>query len=92
MGAVLGTIGHEFGVRAAGGMVTMNTKESVSALIEQAATDGDMQAELGALLEDGDMVAGSPADDFSAAMAGKTTGGYMEALSEGELEDEYAPY
>ena len=86
-GAILGTIGHEFGVRAAGGMVAMTKKESVSQLIEQAATDAEMQAELGALLES-DELEGSPADDFTLALeGGGTPSEYSDALAG---EEEYA--
>jgi hypothetical protein len=51
MGAVIGTVGAEFGYKLAGGMVTTSAKESVGALILQAANDGNMRNELGALVD-----------------------------------------
>jgi hypothetical protein len=48
-GTILGTVGHEFGLRVAGGMPVMSKKEGVKELIAMAADDVDVRAELGAL-------------------------------------------
>jgi hypothetical protein len=53
MGAILGTVGSEIGVRLGGGMVAMTKREGVQELVEMAATDAQTQAELGALIEGG---------------------------------------
>lgn len=53
MGAILGTIGHEVGIRLGGGIVATSKKEGVQELVEMAATDAEVQAELGALVEGG---------------------------------------
>jgi hypothetical protein len=74
MGAILGTIGHEVGVRLGGGMVTMTKREGVRELVEMAATDAETQAELGALIEDegGDQIEGA-VSDYEAAIEGKAS-------------------
>lgn len=53
MGAILGTIGSEIGVRLGGGMVAMTKKEGVQELVEMAATDAETQAQLQGLIEGG---------------------------------------
>jgi hypothetical protein len=82
MGAILGTIGHEFGVKAGGGMIAMTKKEGVSELIAGAAYDAEVQAELGALIEDGELE-GSVADGYQADLMGGGKNPYAAAL-EGE--------
>lgn len=79
IGAVLGTIGAEFGVKAAGGMVAMNPAESIKELVLQAANDGEMQQQLGALIEGG--IGGTAANDFDAAMQGEIPTDYAMALT-----------
>jgi hypothetical protein len=79
MGAVLGTIGAEFGVRAAGGLVAMNPAESLKELVLQAANDGEMQAQLGALIDGG--IGGTAAADFDNAMQGEIPLDYANALT-----------
>lgn len=79
-GAILGTIGHEVGVRLGGGMVTMTKREGVRELVEMAATDAETQAELGALVDGGDDDVGGFTDNASE---------YEQALA-GGIPDEYA--
>jgi hypothetical protein len=80
MGAVLGTIGAEFGVKAAGGLVAMNPAESLKELVLQAANDGEMQQQLGALIEGGGL-GGTAANDFDKAMEGEIPADYAAALT-----------
>lgn len=72
LGAVLGTIGHEVGVRLGGGMVTMTKREGVKELVEMAATDAETQAELGALIEGEDEISAEEesADIYTRAIEG----------------------
>lgn len=53
MGAILGTIGHEVGIRLGGGVVAVTKKEGVQELVEMAATDAEVQAQLQGLVEGG---------------------------------------
>lgn len=68
LGAVLGTIGHEVGVRLGGGMVAMSKTEGVRELVAMAATDDETQRELGALIEGGDFA--TEARNYEAALEG----------------------
>jgi hypothetical protein len=94
-GAILGTIGHEFGVRIGGGMVTMTKREGVRELVEMAATDAETQAELGALVEGegGDSIDGefkSAAADYEEALAGGIPPEYaaLAAADDADFADE----
>lgn len=93
-GAILGTIGHEFGVRLGGGMVTMTKREGVRELVEMAATDAETQAELGALVEGGDdSIEGefsNAAKDYEEALAGGIPPEYaaLAAADDADLNDE----
>jgi len=80
IGAVLGTIGAEFGVKAAGGLVAMNPAESLKELVLQAANDGEMQAQLGALLE-GNGLGGTAANDFDRAIDGEVPLDFAQAMT-----------
>lgn len=46
---VMGSIGHEFGLRLGGGIVTTTKKEGVKELVEMAADDAEIQGHLAAL-------------------------------------------
>lgn len=85
MGAVIGTVGAEFGYKLAGGMVTTSAKESVGALILQAANDGNMRNELGALVDASGHGLGATAvqsaNEFDAAMRGNVPPDYAAALA-----------
>lgn len=84
-GAILGTIGHEVGVRLGGGMVTMTKREGVRELVEMAATDAETQQELSALVDGDDQVEGfkDEASDYEQALAGGIPPEYA-ALADGE--------
>lgn len=84
VGAVLGSMGAELGIKLAGGMVTTSQKESVGALITQAAYDGNMRHALGALVDAGGGGLGSvqgQVSNFERAMRGGVPNDYMEALA-----------
>ncbi len=93
-GAILGTIGHEFGVRLGGGMVTMTKREGVRELVEMAATDAETQQELGALVEgEGDAIEGefsNAAKDYEEALAGGIPPEYaaLAAADDADMADE----
>jgi hypothetical protein len=87
MGAVLGTIGHEFGVKLGGGMVAMTKGEGVRELVEMAATDAETQAELGALIEGNDFE--DAQHEYEGALAGDIPKEY-QALAAAAGEDDMA--
>lgn len=94
MGSIVGTMGHEFGVRLGGGMVTMTKREGVRELVEMAATDAETQAELGALVDGADDgIEGefsSAAKDYEEALAGGIPPEYaaLAAADDADLNDE----
>src|SRR5687767_296888 len=94
LGSIVGTIGHEFGVRLGGGMVTMTKREGVRELVEMAATDAETQAELGALVDGADDgIEGefsNAAKDYEEALAGGIPPEYaaLAAADDQDLNDE----
>lgn len=90
MGAILGSIGTEFGVKAGGGMIAMTKREGVQELIAGAAYDQEVQAELGALIEGED---GSAGASYQNALTGTVMDNYSSALGDdsyGDGEEYYA--
>ena len=87
MGAILGTIGHEVGIRLGGGIVATSKKEGVRELVEMAATDAETQAELGALIEGnyGDESTATAVNSYQMAIDG---GSPMPKEYQGAFDDE----
>lgn len=50
---VMGSIGHEFGLRLGGGLVARSSKEGVHELVQMAAMDAEVRGELEGLVTDG---------------------------------------
>lgn len=89
-GAILGTIGHEVGVRLGGGMVTMTKREGVRELVEMAATDAETQNELSALVDGPDELEGftENANEYEQALAGGIPPEYSDLADGDDMGDE----
>jgi hypothetical protein len=87
MGAILGTIGHEVGIRLGGGILATSKKEGIKELVEMAATDAETQAELGALIEGnfGDESTATAVSSYELAITG---GSPMPKEYQGAFDDE----
>lgn len=87
MGAILGTIGHEYGIKLGGGMVAMSKLEGMGDLVEAASTDADVNYQLQALIEGTDTTS-SAIDDYNRAMTdGGGIPGAYEDVAGGEYDD-----